>query len=264
MADSGQLEQAFMNLATNARDAMPEGGMLTIETSHVDIDEEYVKSHLFAKPGTYALITVTDTGTGMDAETRERAFEPFFTTKGVGKGTGLGLSTVYGIIKQHDGDINIYSEPGMGATFKIFLPLVKTGIEEMHPVEATTRTMRGTETVLLAEDDASVRRLIKEVLEKNGYTVVEAADGEEAVRVFAENRDKIDILLLDIIMPKMKGTEAHEEIIKMDSKIKALFMSGYAEEVLYRKGITEKGLDLLSKPVSPNNILKSIREALNR
>jgi len=210
------------------------------------------------------LVTVTDTGTGMDAETRERAFEPFFTTKGVGKGTGLGLSTVYGIIKQHDGNINIYSEPGMGAAFNIFLPLVKTGIEEMHPVEATTRTMRGTETVLLAEDDTSVRRLIKEVLEKNGYTVVEAVDGEEAVRVFAENRDKIDILLLDIIMPKMKGTEAYEEIIKMDPKIKALFMSGYAEEVLYRKGITEKGLDLLSKPVSPNNILKSIREALNK
>ncbi len=263
MADPGQLEQTLLNLATNARDAMPEGGLLTIETSLVDIDEEYVKSHLFAKPGTYALITVTDTGTGMDAETREKVFEPFFTTKGVGKGTGLGMSIVYGIIKQHDGNINVYSEPGMGATFKIFLPLVKTGLEELQPVEVTG-PVRGTETVLLAEDDASVRRLIKEVLEKNGYTVVEAADGEDAVMVFREKGEKIDILLLDVMMPKKNGIAAYEEIIKMDPEIKTLFMSGYAEEVLYRKGITEKGLHLLSKPVSPNNILKSIREALDK
>lgn len=264
MADSGQLEQMLLNLATNARDAMPEGGVLTIETSQIDIDEEYVKSHLFAKPGTYALITVTDTGTGMDAETRERVFEPFFTTKGVGKGTGLGMSIVYGIIKQHDGNINVYSEPGMGTAFKIFLPLVKTGPEEMQPVEETSRPVRGTETVLLAEDDASVRRLIKEFLEKNGYTVVEAVDGEEAVMVFREKGEKIDILLFDVMMPKKNGIEAYEEIIKIRPEIKPLFMSGYAEEVLHRKGLTEKGLDLLSKPVSPNNILKSIREALDR
>ncbi|MDP2156336.1 MAG: ATP-binding protein, partial [Nitrospirota bacterium] len=262
MADPGQLDQVLMNLATNARDAMPEGGTLTIETGVVDIDEEYVQEHIFSKPGTHAVLSVSDNGIGMDEETRLKIFEPFFTTKGVGKGTGLGLSIVYGIIKQHDGNINVYSEQGLGTTFKIFLPLIKAGVEEIKSVE-TVMPMRGTETVLLAEDDPDVRKLISKVLVKHGYKVMEAVDGEDAVRVFAENRDKIDLLLLDIIMPKMKGTEAYEELTKISPKIKVLFMSGYTEEVIYRKGVLEKGLSFISKPVSPHEILKKIREVLD-
>lgn len=262
MADVGQIEQVLMNLATNARDAMPEGGTLTIETGATNIDEEYVKEHIFSKPGNHAVLSVSDTGIGMDEETRLRIFEPFFTTKGVGKGTGLGLSIVYGIIKQHDGNINVYSEQGLGTTFKIFLPLIKADIEEIKPVE-TVMPMRGTETVLLAEDDPDVRKLINKVLVKHGYKVMEAVDGEEAVRVFMDNRDKIDILLLDIIMPKMKGTEAYEELAKISPNIKVLLMSGYTEEVIYRKGVIEKGLSFISKPVSPNEILIKIREILD-
>jgi len=262
MADAGQLDQVLMNLATNARDAMPEGGMLTIETGAVNIDEEYVQEHIFSKPGTHAVLSVSDSGIGMDEETMQKIFEPFFTTKGVGKGTGLGLSIVYGIIKQHDGNINVYSEQGLGTTFKIFLPLIKAVVEEIKPVE-TVMPMRGTETVLLAEDDHDVRKLINKVLVKHGYKVMEAVDGEEAVRVFAENRDNIDILLFDIIMPKMKGTEAYEEITKIKPEIKVLFMSGYTEEVIYRKGVLEKGLSFISKPVSPHEILKKIREVLD-
>lgn len=262
MADVGQIEQVLMNLATNARDAMPEGGMLTIETGAVNIDEEYVKEHIFSKPGPHAVLSVSDTGIGMDEDTRLKIFEPFFTTKEVGKGTGLGLSIVYGVIKQHEGNINVYSEQGFGTTFKIFLPLIKADVEEIKPVE-TVIPMRGTETVLLAEDDPDVRKLIKNVLVKHGYKVIEAVDGEDAVRVFAENRDKIDILLLDIIMPKMKGTEAYEKLTKISPKIKVLFMSGYTEEVIDRKGVFEKGLGFISKPVAPYEILIKIRKVLD-
>lgn len=263
MADAGQMEQVLMNLAINARDAMPEGGTLTIETGVVDIDEEYVKEHIFTKPGLHAVLSVSDTGIGMDEETRQKIFEPFFTTKGVGKGTGLGLSIVYGIIKQHEGNINVYSEPGIGTTFKIYLPLIKAEVEEIKPVETLTPG-QGTESVLLAEDDPAVRKLIKEVLLKYGYTVMEAEDGEDAVRIFTENKDKIDILLLDIIMPKMKGTEAYEEITKIRPELKVLFMSGYTEEVIYRNGVLDKGLSFISKPVSPNEILIKIREVIDR
>lgn len=262
LADAGQVEQILLNLATNARDAMPEGGTLTIETGAADIDKEYVEEHIFAKPGPHAVLSVSDTGIGMDEETRQKIFEPFFTTKGVGKGTGLGLSVVHGIIKQHDGNINVYSEQGIGTTFKIFLPLIKAGVEEIKPVD-TVPPIGGTETVLLAEDDHAVRKLIKEVLLRHGYKVMEAVDGEDAIRVFVENRDKIDILLLDIIMPEIKGTEAYEEITKISPEIKVLFMSGYTEEVIYRKGVFEKGLSFISKPVSPQEILKKIREVLD-
>lgn len=263
MADAGQMEQVLMNLATNAGDAMPEGGTLTIETGVVDIDEEYVKHHIFSTPGTHVVLTVSDTGTGMDEKTRQKIFEPFFTTKEVGKGTGLGLSIAYGIVKQHGGNIDVYSEQDVGTTFKIYLPLVKAGAEEEKPAE-TVAPVRGTERVLLAEDDTDVRKLIKEALLKNGYTVMEAVDGDEAVRVFMENRDEIDILVFDIIMPHMKGTEAYEKILKMRPEIKVIFMSGYTEEIIYRKGILEKGLSFVSKPVSPQEILTRIREVLDR
>jgi two-component system NtrC family sensor kinase len=262
MADAGQMEQVLMNLVTNAGDAMPAGGTLTIETGAVEIDEEYVKHHIFSRPGTHAVLSVSDTGAGMDEQTRQKIFEPFFTTKEVGKGTGLGLSIVYGIIKQHDGNINVYSERGIGTTFKIYLPMVKARVEEIKPLE-TVAPMRGTETVLLAEDDPDVRKLIREALAKNGYTVKEAVDGEEAVRVFMENRDKIGILVLDMIMPQMKGTEAYDKIVKIRPGIKVIFMSGYTEETIYRKGVLEKGLSFVSKPVSPHDILTKIREVLD-
>jgi len=263
MADAGRMEQVLMNLVTNAGDAMPTGGTLTMETGVVDIDEEYVRHDIFSRPGPHAVLSVSDTGAGMDEKTRQKIFEPFFTTKEVGKGTGLGLSIVYGIIKQHDGNINVYSEQGIGTTFKIYLPLIKSGVEEIKPMETVAPT-RGTETVLFAEDDPDVKKLIKDVLTKYGYTVMEAADGEEAVKVFMDNRDKIDILVFDMIMPKMKGDEAYKEILKIRPEIKVIFMSGYTEEIMYGKGVLEKGLSFVSKPVSPHEILTRIREVLDR
>ena len=201
MADSVRIEQVLINLATNARDAMPHGGCLTIETKPVKIDEEYVKRHAFTTPGMYALLSVTDTGIGMDEKTKERIFEPFFTTKETGKGTGLGLSTVYGIIKQHKGNINVYSEPGRGTTFKIYFPLIDSKLTTEEG-KALTPIKGGKETILIAEDEANVRALVREVLEEYGYNVIEASDGEEALQRFSENKDSINLAILDVIMPK--------------------------------------------------------------
>ncbi|MDP2278757.1 MAG: response regulator, partial [Nitrospirota bacterium] len=264
-ADSGQIEQVLMNLATNARDAMPECGTFTIETEVIDIDNEFVKIHGYGKPGAYALITATDTGTGMDEATRERIFEPFFTTKEFGKGTGLGLSIVYGIIKQHDGYINCYSEIGKGTAFKIYLPVFKTEVKEAKPAETVgIPPARGTETILLAEDEESVRRLIRDVLKESGYKVIEAVDGEEAVSKFMENKDAIDLLLLDVVMPKMSGREAYEIIKKVKPDIKLLMTSGYSADFISKKGMLEEGLNFLAKPMSPTNLLKKVREALDK
>lgn len=203
MADSTQIEQVLMNLATNARDAMPDGGRLTIRTELTQFDNEYIKTHGYGKPGPYALISIEDTGVGMDVKTRDRIFEPFYTTKEVGKGTGLGLAMVYGIIKQHDGYINVYSEPGKGTTVKIYLPLIKSKIEEEKIADLSIME-RGTETVLVAEDDVQVRDLTKHVLEGFGYQVIEAGNGEETMSVFNDNKDRIQLLILDVVMPKKK------------------------------------------------------------
>ena len=265
-ADSGQIEQVLMNLATNARDAMPECGTFTIATEVIDIDDEFIKIHGYGKPGAYALITVTDTGTGMDEATRERIFEPFFTTKEFGKGTGLGLSIVYGIIKQHDGYINCYSEIGKGTALKIYLPVFKTeAVKEAMPAETVgIPPARGTETILLAEDEESVRRLIRDVLKESGYRVIEADDGEEAVSKFMENKDTIDLLLLDVVMPKMSGREAYEIIKKVKPEIKLLMTSGYSADFISKKRMLEEGLNFLAKPMSPANLLKKVREALDK
>ncbi|MEK7788489.1 MAG: ATP-binding protein, partial [Planctomycetota bacterium] len=265
-ADSGQIEQVLMNLATNARDAMPECGTFTIATEVIDIDDEFIKIHGYGNPGAYALITVTDTGTGMDEATRERIFEPFFTTKEVGKGTGLGLSIVYGIIKQHDGYINCYSEIGKGTALKIYLPVFKTAaVKETKPAETVgIPPTRGTETILLAEDEESVRRLIRDVLKESGYKVIEAVDGEEAVSKFMENKDTIDLLLLDVVMPKMSGREAYEIIKKVKPEIKLLMTSGYSADFISKKRMLEEGLNFLAKPMSPANLLKKVREALDK
>jgi PAS domain S-box-containing protein len=263
MADIGQIEQVLMNLATNARDAMPDGGSLIIKTDLVQFDSEFIKAHGYGKPGLYALISVEDTGEGMDEETKERIFEPFFTTKEVGKGTGLGLSMVHGIIQQHNGYINVYSELGRGTIFKIYFPLIMLPVEEGK--EAILPTIqRGTETVLVAEDDAHVRELIKEVLAGFGYTVVEAVDGEDALQVFHEHKDRIQLVIFDVVMPKKNGKEVYDEIKKIQPDIKAIFISGYDANIIHKKGILEEGLQFISKPILPVEILKKLREVLDK
>jgi PAS domain S-box-containing protein len=263
-ADAGQLEQVFMNLAMNARDAMPHGGSFMIETSIMVLDNGFVSAHGYGKPGIYALISATDTGEGMTEETRTKIFDPFFTTKEVGKGTGLGLAMVYGIIKQHEGFINVYSEPGKGTTFKIYLPLIKTEAMVEQSIIAAEDTTGGTETVLVAEDDATLRTLTLLVLEQMGYTVIIANDGEEAVTKFKENKDRIQLLLFDIIMPKKSGIEAYREIRKMNPDVHVLFASGYSPDYLRVKELIDEGVDIIYKPISPMNLLKKVKEALNR
>jgi two-component system, cell cycle sensor histidine kinase and response regulator CckA len=263
MADPGQIEQVLMNLATNARDAMLEGGFLTIGMEKIAIDEEFIKEHGFGKEGAYALIAVTDTGAGMDRETREKIFEPFFTTKEVGKGTGLGLSMVYGIIKQHDGYINVYSEPGSGTTFRIYLPLIQGKADEIKP-EVIQTIERGTEIVLLAEDQTEVREFTKKLLEEYGYKVITAGSGQEAIDEFKAHKDEIQLLLLDVIMPNKNGREAYEEIKKIRPDIKVLFMSGYPADIIHKHDIIEKGFAYIEKPASPTKLLRKIREALDK
>jgi PAS domain S-box-containing protein len=263
MADTTLIEQVLMNLATNARDAMPDGGSLIISTERVKMDSAFITAHGYGKTGYYALVSVEDTGQGMDRKTREKIFEPFFTTKETGKGTGLGLSIVYGIIKQHDGYINVYSEPLKGTTFKIYLPLTKTKIE--YEQSAETPLLKGfSETVLLAEDDVQVRELTKQVLSEFGYKVLEAEDGQEAIRVFHENKDEIELLIFDVIMPRKNGKEAYDEIRKIKPDIRAIFTSGYTADIVHKKGILDRGLNFLPKPVSPQGLLKKVKEVLNR
>ena len=263
MADSSQMEQIFMNLATNARDAMPNGGSLVISTSRVELDNEFIKVHGYGKPGYYALITCEDTGYGIDEETEKKIFEPFFTTKEVGKGTGLGLSMVYGIINQHGGHINLYSKPGIGTTFKMYLPLIQSKVEETEP--ATVSVLKGgEETILIAEDDVQVRELTKEVLAGFGYKVIEAQDGVDAVKVFNDNKDEVQLLILDVIMPKKNGKEAYNEIKDISPEIKAIFMSGYTADMIHKKWILEEGLNFISKPILPDQLLKKIREVLDQ
>jgi PAS domain S-box-containing protein len=263
MADSGQIEQVLMNLVTNARDAMPEGGQLIIETDTVEMDDEYIKTHGYGKAGKYALMTVTDTGIGMDEETKKKLFEPFFTTKEVGKGTGLGLSTVYGIVKQHNGYINVYSEVGGGTAFKIYLPIIKPDIlEKTEFAKEGMVYTGGTETILIAEDDEPVRKLTKETLERAGYKVIDAVDGDDAMEKFMEHKDEIQLLLLDVIMPKRNGREVYDEIRKIRPEVRVIFVSGYPADFIATKGIIEEGLNYIAKPLPPNQLLKKIREAL--
>ncbi len=263
MADSVQIEQALMNLAMNARDAMPKGGQLTIETKKIELDEEFIKAHGYGAPGTYALMSISDNGIGMDEKTREKIFEPFFTTKEVGKGTGLGLSMVYGIVKQHDGYINVYSEPGKGTTFKIYLPLIEAGQLSEEKPEEHRLPPGGNETILLAEDDEAVRRFTASVLHEFGYKVIEAVDGEEAITKFMENKDGIRLLILDVIMPRKSGKDAYDEIKAINPGIKILFASGYTDDVIQSRKFIEEG-SFISKPVSPTILLKKIREILDR
>jgi PAS domain S-box-containing protein len=263
LVDHGQLEQVLMNLCTNARDAMPDGGTLFISTGTDFLDKEYIKTCDVENAGMYALITVTDTGSGMDEKTRRRIFEPFFTTKELGKGTGLGLATVYGIIKQHNGHINVYSEQGKGTTFKIYLPLTESLMEKGERKEAIPPE-RGSETVLVAEDSDDVRALTKQVLLKYGYQVIEAVDGEDAVNQMRKYKDIVRLVVIDVIMPKKSGKEVCDEIRKIKPDVKVLFTSGYTSDIIDRKGILEEGAGFISKPLTPHDLLHKIRETLDK
>lgn len=263
LADAHQIEQVLMNFATNARDAMPTGGAFTVAAEQVNLDDEFITAHGFGRPGAYALITVSDTGMGMDDGTRQRIFEPFFTTKEVGKGTGLGLAVVYGIIKQHEGHIDVYSEPGKGTTFRIYLPIIsepageeKNAPDEKHPA-------RGTETILLAEDDQALRKLVQLVLESSGYTVITAVDGEDAVNKFRANSGRIRLLVFDMIMPKKNGKEAYDEIRKIAPDIRVIFSSGYAPDVVRQRALVDEQVTVVYKPVPPSDLLKIVRTVLD-
>jgi len=259
-ADVTQIAQVLMNLVTNARDAMPKGGKLTLKTEAVTLGSEFIQAHGFGETGDYALVSVTDTGIGMDQKTREKIFEPFFTTKEVGKGTGLGLSIVYGIVKQHNGYISVSSEPGKGTSFMIYLPVIKTRVKEITGV--SREVTGGVETILVAEDNDEVRRLAREILTSRGYTVIEAEDGEDAVRRFMDHKEEIDLLLLDVVMPRMNGKEAYEAIKKAKPGVRVLFTSGYTGDVVLDKGVRDESINFISKPLSPDELLRKVREVL--
>lgn len=263
LADSGQIEQVLMNLATNARDAMPKGGLLSIETSMRELDNGFIKNHGYGNEGKFAVMTVSDSGMGMDEETRKRIFEPFFTTKEVGKGTGLGLAMVYGIIKQHDGYINVYSEPEKGTTFRIYLPVIGSAVSEEKKAPEAELQERGGETILFAEDDKQLREFNASLLQDFGYTVIVANDGEDAVKKLMENKDKVQLLLFDLVMPKKSGKEAYDEIRQINPDVRIIFMSGYAPDIILQKGLIEDGMTLISKPISPKDLLKKVRNVLN-
>jgi PAS domain S-box-containing protein len=264
-ADSGQIEQALMNLATNARDAMPQGGSLLIETEVRELDDVFIRAYGYGEVGTYVVVSVTDTGMGMDEVTRKRIFEPFFTTKAVGKGTGLGLAMVYGIIKQHQGFINVYSELGKGTTFKIYLPLIVSELEKQRITRSVPeeKVQGGSETVLIAEDDEALRTLFRTVLSEAGYMVIEAEDGIDAVIKFINNKDVVKLILLDMIMPKKSGKEAYDEIIKVRPDVKILFMSGYTADIKSTEELLQKGVEFILKPISPRDLLKRVRTCLD-
>jgi PAS domain S-box-containing protein len=263
LADGGQLDQVLMNLVTNARDAMPEGGRITVRTGSAYMDEASIEQQGHGKSGRYAFLLVSDTGEGMDAKTREMIFEPFFTTKESGKGTGLGLAMVYGIVKHHNGFIDVESEPGMGTTFRIYLPLIRGSAEEEQCEENTCIVRGGSETVLLAEDDAALRGLVSTMLADYGYRVIEAADGADAVAKFLEHQDQVRLLILDGIMPRMNGKEAYDEIRALNPSIKALFVSGYSDDILSKQGLLDPDVHFLLKPLDPSTLLRTIRDVLD-
>jgi len=262
-ADPGQLEQVLMNLAVNSRDAMPQGGKLTLETSNVDLSEGYAAEHYPAQPGSYVMIAVTDTGTGMSEETQAHMFEPFFTTKEKGKGTGLGLATVYGIIKQSGGFIWVYSELEHGTTFKIYLPRVQESVDVAKAAAARPRAARGSETVLLAEDEAPVRAVARQVLERHGYTVLEAPSAEAALDIAVRYSGAIHLLLTDVIMPGLSGRELATRLADLRPEARVIFMSGYTDDAVTRHGVLEPGLAYLQKPFTPDALGQKVREVLD-
>ena len=262
-ADPGQIEQVIINLSINARDAMPDGGKLTIETAEVSLDEDYCKTNLNVEPGDHVMLAVSDNGTGMDEETRKNIFDPFYTTKEEGQGTGLGLAMVYGIVKQHGGSINAYSEVGEGTTFKIYFPLVK---EQAQPVEKKRRAPtlpHGTEIIFVVEDETMVRNTATRILTRLGYQVISAKDGPDALAVIEKLKTPIDLLLTDVIMPNMNGRELAERVRRQYPEVKVLYTSGYTENVIAHHGVLDEGLDFLGKPYNPQSLAAKVRTLLD-
>ena len=262
-ADPSQLEQIILNLAVNARDAMPQGGTLTIETANVELDETYARRHPGANAGRFVMLAVSDTGHGMDAAVKARIFEPFFTTKDPGKGTGLGLATVFGIVKQSGGSIGVYSEPGHGTTFKVYLPRVDETIDQAATA-ATPTLARGSETILLVEDDDEVRALARETLDGHGYTVIPASAPAEALQLAGSHSGPIHLLLTDVVLPQLSGRGLAERLAPEHRDLRVLYMSGYTDDAIVRHGMLEEGTAFLQKPFTPYTLLSKVREVLDR
>jgi CheY-like chemotaxis protein len=262
-ADKGQIEQVLMNLATNARDVMHNGGILAIETQIIEIDDLFIQSHGYGTPGNFALITVSDNGQGMDEETKTNIFEPFFTTKEVGRGTGLGLSIVYGIVSQHDGYISVHSTPGKGTSFEIYLPLVNRQISVKNENRLFECPAMGSETILVAEDEAAVRQLVEQILNKYGYKVILAENGQVAIDAFMANRDEIRLIYSDLIMPQKSGKELYSEVKAIVPEMKFLFTSGYTANMFEKGSDLEGTFEILRKPVAPVELARKIREMLD-
>ena len=264
LADPGQIEQVLLNMAVNARDAMPEGGKLIIETANVELDEEYVSHHINVKAGSYVMLAVSDSGFGMDALTCASIFEPFFTTKPKGRGTGLGLSTVYGIVKQSGGDIWVYSEVGKGTTFKIYLPCGYGEVQDAVQKAASRKAVTGSETILVVEDDSSVRNLTKTILRRCKYNILSAADGQEALKIAREFQGRIDLVLTDVIMPEMNGRVMVEFMSEIRPGIKVLYMSGYTDNAIVHHGVLDSEANFIGKPFTLDTLLKRVREVLDQ
>jgi signal transduction histidine kinase/CheY-like chemotaxis protein len=263
-ADPGQVEQVIMNLAVNARDAMPQGGQLTVEAANVELDSRYANRHQSVVPGHYVMVAMTDTGIGMDAKTQAHIFEPFFTTKEPSKGTGLGLSTVYGIVKQSGGNIWVYSEPGKGTTFKVYLPRIDQPVEGIAPGEPDVAELsQGSETILLVEDEKAVRCLAREVLECRGFHVLESEGVVEALRVGERHKEHIHLLLTDVVMPEMSGRELAGHLAPLHPEMKVLYMSGYADNAVVHNGLLAPGTALLQKPFTAQALTRKVREVLD-
>ena len=262
-ADPGQIEQIIMNLIVNAKDAMPGGGEIIIETAEIRLDEHYVNKHIEIKPGQYVLMTISDTGEGMDNDVLSKIFDPFFTTKELGKGTGLGLATVYGIVKQHDGYIYAYSEKNRGTTFKIYLPACKKTAEETENESTTNALLQGNETILIVDDNTSICQLIVETLKPLGYNCLQAASGKDAIEILRKYRGEVHLLITDVVMPAMSGRELAETIRKERPEIKVIFMSGYTENIIVHHGVLEPGINYISKPFTPVRLTQKIRSVLH-
>jgi two-component system cell cycle sensor histidine kinase/response regulator CckA len=261
-ADAGQLEQVLMNLVVNSKDAMPGGGRILIQTSNITLDDSYRGEQTFIRPGNYVTLSVTDSGQGMDKETQSRIFEPFFTTKEKGKGTGLGLSTVYGIVKQSGGYVMVQSEIGSGTTFNIYLPRVEESAEVHGAVPAPRIANGGTETILLVEDEESVRQLVRETLEAKGYHVLQAENGQVGLATAIAHQGTIDLMITDVVMPGMSGRELAEKLVNTRPKTKVLYLSGYTEDTIVSEGALESGNAFLQKPFTLQNLSRKVREVL--
>ena len=262
-ADIGQVEQVLMNLVINARDAMPNGGKLNIETREVHLDEKYAASHAKVKPGLYAMLSVEDSGEGMPREVQEKIFEPFFTTKSRDRGTGLGLATVYGIVMQHEGHIYVYSEPDQGTTFKIYFPVVSESLEKETGIKEVESLPQGSERIMVVDDESAIRRLIRDTLEPLGYSIIEAGSGEDALALFARTKEKVDLVISDLVMPGINGQQLIEKVVKEYPEAKSILMSGYTDDIIFQQGELNHDINFIGKPLLPITLAKRIREVLD-